>query len=34
MTYGEAVEFFDFNVIGSWMGEETPEFITLYKENE
>jgi len=27
MTYEEAVEFFDFNIAGAWMGEETPIFI-------
>ena len=32
MDYEEAEEFFNFNTIGSWMGEETPEFITLYSE--
>ena len=33
MDYEEAVEFFDFNVIGAWVGEGTPEFITLYNED-
>lgn len=28
MTYEEAHEFFTFNIIGSWMGEYTPIFIT------
>ncbi len=27
MTYDEAVEFFNFNTIGSWVGEGTPMFI-------
>jgi len=27
MTYDEAIEFFDFNQIGSWVGERTPCFI-------
>tara|TARA_R100000306_G_C4321368_1_gene115313 strand:+ start:468 stop:701 length:234 start_codon:yes stop_codon:yes gene_type:complete len=27
MTYEEAVEFFDFNIAGAWVGEETPIFI-------
>lgn len=27
MTYEEAVEFFDFNIIGAWAGEGTPVFI-------
>lgn len=29
MTRDEAVEFFEFNVIGAWMGENTPAFATL-----
>ena len=29
MSYSEALEFFDFNVIGAWMGEGTPCFATL-----
>ena len=28
MTYEEAVEFFDFNVIGAWVGDLTPVFVT------
>jgi len=28
MTYEEAVEYFDFNIIGGWVGEYTPVFIT------
>jgi hypothetical protein len=28
--YAMAVEYFEFNVIGSWMGEGTPEFITFW----
>jgi hypothetical protein len=31
MTHEEAIEFFDYNIIGSWMGEFTPVFI---KKNE
>jgi hypothetical protein len=27
MTYDEAVEYFEFNVIGAWVGEDTPVFI-------
>ena len=30
--YTMAIEYFDFNVIGAWMGDGTPEFITLYPE--
>lgn len=32
MDYEEAVEFFDFNVAGAWMGENTPIFITRWEE--
>lgn len=28
MTYEEAIEYFDYNILGSWMGENTPIFIT------
>jgi len=31
MEYEEAEEFFDFNVIGAWMGEGTPCFASLIK---
>lgn len=31
MTPDEAEEFFEFNVIGAWMGEGTPCFATLIK---
>lgn len=31
MTYEEAIEYFDYNIIGAWMGEFTPVFI---KKNE
>jgi len=31
MTWEEAVEFFSFNQLGSWMGENTPCFLTLEK---
>ena len=27
MTYEDAVEYFDFNIAGAWVGEETPCFI-------
>jgi hypothetical protein len=29
MTHEEAVEYFDFNVVGSYMGEYTPTFIEV-----
>ena len=28
MSYDEAMEYFDYNIIGAWMGENTPIFIT------
>ena len=28
--YSLAVEFFKFNVVGAWMGENTPRFVTMY----
>ncbi len=28
MSYGEAVEYFQYNVLGSWVGDFTPVFIT------
>ena len=28
MSYEEAIEYFDYNIIGAWMGENTPVFIT------
>jgi hypothetical protein len=27
MTYEEAIEYFDYNILGAWMGEYTPVFI-------
>lgn len=30
----EAEEHFEFNVIGAWVGEQTPIFITMIKEGE
>ena len=33
MTYEEAEEFFDYNVIGSWVGDGTPCFAILIKNN-
>ena len=31
MEYEEAVEYFDFNVIGAWVGEGTPIFIEVFE---
>jgi hypothetical protein len=30
MSRGEATEFFDFNIAGAWMGNETPIYIYEY----
>ena len=30
MTYEEALEFFNYNVIGAWVGEKTPLFVKRY----
>lgn len=30
MTYEEAFEYYDYNILGSWMGENTPVFINNY----
>jgi len=32
MTYEQAREYFDFNILGAWMGEFTPIFITNLRE--
>jgi hypothetical protein len=32
MSYEEALEFFQYNIIGSWMGEYTPIFIYTNEE--
>lgn len=32
MTYEEALEFYDYNIVGSWMGENTPIFITTNQD--
>ena len=32
MSQEGAVEFLDFNVIGAWMGESTPVFVTLWDQ--
>ena len=34
MTYEDAVEFFDFNVVGAWVGENTPIYLTLRGKDE
>ena len=31
MSDEEAMEYFDFNVIGAWVGEHTPVFLELIK---
>ena len=32
--YTAAVEYFEYNVVGSWMGENTPIFVTLYEDHD
>jgi len=32
MNYEEAIEFFEFNVVGAWVGEKTPIFVDLEEE--
>lgn len=32
MTYEEAVEFFEYNTLGSYIGENTPCFATFFKK--
>ena len=34
MDYEGAEEFFSFNVIGAWVGDSTPIFVTLYDASE
>jgi hypothetical protein len=34
MDYEGAVEFFEFNTLGAWVGEHTPVFATLRKSSE
>jgi hypothetical protein len=32
MTYEDALEYYSYNIIGSWMGENTPIFITTNQD--
>ena len=32
MSYEEAIEYYDYNIVGSWMGENTPVFITTNQD--
>lgn len=32
MTYEEALEYYDYNIQGAWMGDNTPIFITNYSD--
>ena len=32
MTHEEAVEYFDFNILGAWVGEGTPLFLTRLED--
>ena len=31
MTFGDALEYFDINVRGAWVGESTPSYLTLWE---
>ena len=33
MEYDEAVEYFDFNVSGAWVGDSTPVYLTLWDKS-
>ena len=33
-AYDEAEEFFEFNVAGSWVGDNTPVYLTLHGDDE
>ena len=32
MTYDEAIEFFDYNIVGSHMGDQTPMYVLSFEE--
>ena len=34
MNYDEAHEFFSYNIVGAWHGEETPIWVRTYTEDE
>jgi hypothetical protein len=34
MSYEDAYDFFQFNVVGSWVGEGTPLYLWRYEEGE
>ena len=34
MSYEDAVDFFNFNTLGSYIGPQTPLYITVYREKE
>jgi hypothetical protein len=34
MTYEGAVEYFEINVTGAWVGDSTPIYLTLWKEGD
>ena len=31
MSYEDAMEYFDYNILGAWMGENTPVYIQTYR---
>ena len=34
MSWEEAEEFFEFNIVGAWVGDETPLFMVPYEDGE
>ena len=34
MTHEEALEWFDYNIIGAWMGDSSPVFLYEFNEDE
>jgi len=34
MTYEEAVEYFEFNTLGAWVGEETPMWMQPHEDRK
>jgi len=33
MSYEDAIEYYEFNQIGAWVGERTPCFVEVYEKN-
>jgi len=34
MSHDEAEEYFEFNVVGAWMGENTPVFVDMWQQDD